>query len=424
MTRSAQRRIVLIIVGAIAALALAACGSSSSSSSSAASSSSSASGGGSSTASSSSSAASSGGGQSYLSPGPTGGGIRPGTGAYAAKAVAAGKVAAKAAGAPTTKLPTITVGVINFLNGIESSDRLADTATYAASQLGWKTIVCDGKGTPTQFVACGDSLLNQGVKAIIAIAVEPGQMQEVITKAKSMNIPVIQTGGGAVPPGFTGNYGPNEQEAGKLLSDAVLKKLDALPGNPSVVIHNFPSAWAAQRTLQFTNALKAQSKVKVAANVTTDAANLVPFTRNAVTTEITQDPNAKAYWFTFDTTGQVGGGVLAAKYAGKSFPDRPLVVTFHADLGTLQLMRQGKIDMVSEANYDAATWEAMNGIAELLARGTKIPQANQPTFPVIGDPFTYQIVDKSNLPPAGQYVPPKWDVPSYFIAKWKAEFGK
>ncbi|HET9103955.1 MAG TPA: substrate-binding domain-containing protein [Solirubrobacteraceae bacterium] len=423
MSRSVHRRIMLILVGAIAVLALAACGSSSSSSSSA---SSSAGGGGSSSSSASSSASSSsgGGGQSYLSPGPTGGGIRPGTGSYAAKAVAAGQVAAKDAGKPKKPLPTITVGVINFLNGIESSDRLADTATYAASQLGWKTIVCDGKGTPTQFVACGDSLLNQGVKAIIAVAVEPGQMQEVISKAKSMNVPVIQTGGGAVPPGFSGNYGPNEQEAGKLLSDAVIKKLDALPGNPSVVIHNFPSAWAAQRTLQFTNALKGQSKIKVAANVTTDAANLVPFTRNAVSTEITQDPNAKAYWFTFDTTGQVGGGVLAAKYAGKSFPDRPLVVTFHADLGTLQLMRQGKIDMTSEANYDAATWEAMNAIAELLTNGTTIPQANQPTFPVIGDPFTYQIVDKSNLPPAGQYVQPKWDVPSYFIAKWKAEFGK
>lgn len=422
MSGSAQRRIILLVVGAIAALALAACGSSSNNSSSA--SSSSASGGGSSTSASSSAATAASGGGGYLGPGPTGLGIRPGTGAFAAKAVAAGKVAAKDAGGPTTKLPTFTVGVINFLNGIESSDRLADTTKYAAAQLGWKSIVCDGKGTPTQWVACGQSLLNQGVKAIVEIAIEPGQIQSVLTKAKSMGVPVVQVGG-AVPQGaLDGNYGPNEATAGQLLTNALLAKLTPLTGNPQMVVHNFPAAWAAVRTQQLTNTIAKQSKVKVATTVTTDAANLVPFTRAAVTTELTQYPDAKAYWFTFDTTGQVGGQVISAKYPGKSFPDRPLVATFHADLGTLQLMRQGKIDMTSEANYDAGVWEGIDNLAEFFARKTKISAQNQPTYPVIGDPFTYQIVTKANLPAAGQYVQTKWDVPSYFMSKWKAEFGK
>jgi hypothetical protein len=32
-----------------------------------------------------------------------------------------------------------------------------------------------------------------------------------------------------------------------------------------------------------------------------------------------------------------------------------------------------------------------------------------------------EIVTKSNLPPAGQYVTPQKDGVSYFLAKWKAE---
>jgi ABC-type sugar transport system substrate-binding protein len=423
MTQFPSRRVATFAVGALASLALAACGSSSSSSSSAAAGTSSSAGSSSAAASSSSSAPATGGG-GYLGPGATGLGIRPGSGAYAAKAVAAGKVAAKDAG-PPAKLPTgVTIGVINFLNGIESSDRLADTTKYAAAQLGWKSIVCDGKGTPTQWVACGQSLLNQGVKAIVEIAIEPGQITSVLTKAKSMGVPVVQVGG-AVPQGaLDGNYGPNEVTAGQLLTNALLAKLKPLSGNPQMVVHNFPAAWAAVRTQQLTKTIAKQSKVKIGTVVTTDAANLVNFTRAAVTTELTQFPDAKAYWFTFDTTGQVGGGVIAAKYPGKSFPDRPLVATFHADLGTLQLMQQGKIDMTSEANYDAGVWEGINNIAEFFARKTKISAQNQPTYPVIGDPFTYQIVTKANLPPAGQYVPTKYDIPSYFIAKWKAEFGK
>jgi ribose transport system substrate-binding protein len=421
MTRSATRQVKVLATGVLISLLIAACGSSSSSSTSSAGSSNAAN---TSSSSASSSSSPSTGGGGYLGPGPTGLGIRPSTGARAAAAEAAGKTAAQDAGGPVT-LPGATIGIINFLNGIESSDRLADTTKYAAAQLGWKSIVCDGKGTPTQFVACGNSLLDQGVKGIIEIAIEPGQMQSVLTKAKQMNVPVVQVGGGAVPTGLlTGNYGPNEAQSGKVLTDALLAKLDALPGNPQIVVHNFPAAWGAVRTDQLQSAVAQQSKVKIATTVTTDAANLVPFTRTAVTTQLTQVPDAKAYWFTFDTTGQVGGQVISAKFPGQSFPKKPLVVTFHADLGTLQLMRQGKIDMTSEVNYDAAVWEGLDNMAELFARKRPMMQANQPVYPVIGDPFTYQIVTKDNLPPAGQYVPPKWDVPSYFIAKWKAEFGK
>jgi ABC-type sugar transport system substrate-binding protein len=420
MSRSAQQRVALLVIAAIAALAIAACGSSSKSSSS--------SSGGSSSSASSSSSSSAGASTvhpSYLDPvGQRG--IMPGTGAYAAKAIAAGKVAAKDAGGPTTKLPSgITVGIINFLNGIQSSDRLSDTTTFAASQLGWKTIVCDGKGTPADFVSCGDSLLAQGVKAIIAIAEEPNQLQSVLVKAKAAGVPVTQCGGGAEPLGdFAGNYGPDEQEAGQLLSNYVTAQLDKLPGNPSVVIHNYPAQWGADRTLQFTNALKKQSKIKVAADVTTDASNIVPFTRNAVTDEIQQDPSAKAYWFTFDTTGQIGATVLAAKYHGESFPQRPMVVTFHGDPATFTLMREGDIDATSDTNYDAGCWIAIDQEAEFLARHRTENPANQPSYPVIGDPFTYEIITKSNVPPAGHYFTPKWDIPSYFISKWKAEFGR
>jgi ABC-type sugar transport system substrate-binding protein len=352
-----------------------------------------------------------------------GAGIRAGTGSRAEVAMKAGEQAAKQAGAPETLKPK-TLGIINFLGGIESSDRLKSTAQLAAKQLGWKTIVCDGKGTPTVFITCGNSLLDQGVDAIIDIAIEPSTIQPVLDKAMKQNVPVIQTGGGAVPNGdLSGNYGPDETKAGQVLSDYMMQKLTALPGNPGTIIHDYPAKWASARTDAYRKALKAQTKVKLLANTATDAANLVQFTRKTVADQVTQYPDAKAYWFSFDTTGQVGGQVISSKYPGKQFPDRPLVGTFHADLGTLDLMRKGDIDVTSEANYDAASWIAMDQLAEFWSRGSEISKVNQPIYPVVGDLFTYQIVTKDNLPPSGQYVPPKVDVPTYFQSKWKTEFG-
>ena len=359
----------------------------------------------------------------YLSEGETGGGIRPEGGAEQKKAEEAGtKVGEEKKPA---KLPAGKIGIINFLNGIESSDRLADSITYAAGQLGWETTVCDGKGTPSQFVACGNSLLAEGVGAIMEVAVEPGQITPVIQKAKSKGIPVVQVGGGGVPLGeLSGNYGPNEAKAGELLTEAMFEKLDGLEEEPvEIDVHNFPSRWGAERTEQLEKAVEGQSKIKINDEVVTDAANLVPFTRNTVTTQVTQSPDLKGYWFTFDTTGQVGGQVIESKYAGKEFPEKPLVATFHGDLATLSLIEEGAIDLESDVNYDAAVWEGIDGVAQELAREEPMSKDNQPTYPTIGDPFTYQIITKENLPESGQYVMPKWDVPSYFIAKWKAEYG-
>jgi len=359
----------------------------------------------------------------FLSEGPTGGGIRPEGGAEQKKAEEAGTKAGEEK--EPAKLPEAHIGIINFLNGIESSDRLTDSTTFAAAQLGWKTTICDGKGTPSQFVACGNSLLAEGVNAIVAVAIEPGQITPVIQKAKPKGIPVIQVGGGAVPLGeFNGNFGPNEAKAGEILTEALFEKLDTLEEEPvEINIHNFPAKWGSVRTEQLEKAIEGQSKIKVNQEVVTDSANLVPFTRNTVTTQITQNPNVKAYWFTFDTTGQVGGQVIQSKFPGKEFPEKPLVVTFHGDLATLSLIREGAIDMESDVNYDAAVWEGIDGIAQELAREEPMSTENQPKYPIIGDPFTYQVVTKENLPEEGEYVLPKWDVPSYFIAKWKAEYG-
>jgi len=385
------RRLLVVAAAAVLAVALASCGSSDSSSN---------------------------------STGPTkGSGIRAGTGTRAEKAAAAGKVAAKDAGG-SVKLPSgKTIGIINFLNGIESSDRLASTTKLAIKELGWKAIQCDGKGTPTQFVACGNSLLDRGVNGIIEVAIEPGQIQSVLNKAKSKGVPVVQVGGGAVPTGaLDGNYGPDEGRSGKLLSDAIFQRLGNAP-NKGVAIQDFPAKWGSTRTDQFRQAVKGQDAVKISADYETDAANLVPFTRKSVTDQLTKNPNLGAYWFTFDTTGQVGGQVIASKFQGKEFPNRPLVSTFHADLGTLDLMRQGDIDITSDVNYDAAAWMGIDQIAEKFARGTEPNKANQPQWPGVGDLFSYKIIDKNNLPPKGQYVAPKWDVPSYFTSKWKSEFG-
>ena len=342
--------------------------------------------------------------------------------APASEDAAAGTAAAAELGGPAT-LPKKTVGILQIIGGIESADRVENSLKDAAAVEGWDTNVCDGAGDPTKWVTCGNSLLDQGVDAVVAIGIDPGQIQLVVNKAKDAGIPILCVSG-EVPPGYDAAYYPDEQIAGKMLADDVIAKLNALPGDKAelaVVDFALPSIHA--RTVVLDEELKSQPKIDVVARVDTDGANLVPGTRKQTADIITANPDLNAFWYAFDTAGQAGAPVVAQAFPGKEFPDRPLVTTFHADLGTTELMRQGLIDEVLDVNYDASSWMAMDSLYEFFARETPFNQDPSPDYPGVGDLFDYQLVTKDNLPPEGQYPEAEVDVVAYFTAKWTAEFG-
>ena len=342
--------------------------------------------------------------------------------ASASDDAAAGTAAAKELGGPVA-LPQKTVGILQIIGGIESADRVEASLKTAAKVVGWKSNTCDGAGDPTKWVTCGNSLLDQGVDAVVAIGIDPGQIQLVVNKAKKAGIPILCVSG-EVPPGYDAAFYPDEQLAGKMLADDVIAKLDALPGEKAelaVVDFALPSIHA--RTVVLDGLLKDQPKIDVVARVDTDGANLVPGTRKQTADIITANPGLNAFWYAFDTAGQAGAPVVAAAFPGKEFPDRPLVTTFHADLGTTELMRQGLIDEVLDVNYDASSWMAMDSIYQFVARDTPFTTDPSPDYPGVGDLFDYQLVTKDNLPPKGQYPQAEVDVVAYFTAKWNAEFG-
>src|SRR5439155_24493841 len=91
-------------------------------------------------------------------------------------------------------------------------------------------------------------------------------------------------------------------------------------------------------------------------------------TPKTVTAQLTQNPDLKGYWFAFDPAGQAGGPAFQAKFGGKKIPDKPWVVTFHADLGTQDLVRRDAIDAVLDVAYDAAGWVAVDQAAAFFTR--------------------------------------------------------
>jgi ABC-type sugar transport system substrate-binding protein len=410
------RRCLAAGVLAAAALAAAGCGSSSKSSTSSSTQSAGsntttgASTGASTTASSGATA--SGKGAPYL-PGPGAGkGIGPMVGTpEATKATAAGTAEGKKLGTVSSP-PHPTVGYLDIIGGIESADRAANSIRQALKAVGYKMLYCNGAGNPQKWVTCGNTLLSEGAKAILLTGIDPSSIPSVVKKAKSSNVPVVDCCG-LVGPGFDAAFYPDEAKAGKILAQDLIKKI----GSGDVAVADYPAPWAQQRTAQLKSLVKGSS-VKISASSVTDPTNLVQGTQKTVTDQMTANPNLKAFWFAFDTAGQAGAQVVAGKSAG----NKPQIFTFHADPSTQVLMRKGAVSEVVDVNYDTTAWEAVDALVEHFARKTPFPgYTDKASYPGIGDPLAYQIVTKDNLPPAGQYVAPKVDGVSYFLAKWKAE---
>jgi ABC-type sugar transport system substrate-binding protein len=354
-------------------------------------------------------------GAPYL-PGPgVGKGVGPMVGtAEGTQATAWGTAAGKALGTVSNP-PHPTVGYLDILGGIESADRAANSVRQALKAVGYKMLYCDGAGDPTKWVTCGNSLLAQGAKAILLTGIDPSSIPSVVSSAKAKNVPILDCCG-LVGPGFNTALYPNEPLSGQILAKALIAKLGS-SGGP-IAVANYPAPWATARTAQLSTSIKGTS-VKAVATSTTDPTNLVQGTQKWVSDTLTANPNLKAFWFAFDSAGQAGGQVVESKAQSGSAPD---VFTFHADPSTQVLMRKGAITEVVDVNYDVTAWEVVNALVEFEARHTPLPGYSDSTsYPGIGNPLSYQIVTKSNLPPVGQYVAPQKDGVSYFLAKWKAE---
>ena len=334
-----------------------------------------------------------------------------------------GLAAAGAAGT-AVEVPKITVGFVNIVGAVESAQRAERTFNEATDVLGWTVNRCDAQGDPTKMARCADTLLDQNVDVLVVLGIEPSLIKAQLNKAKKQNVPVVEFSGQvAADPLFAGTYYPDEPAAGQVLTDYLVEKLNALPDETvPIAVTDYPVEWSTARTDTLKAAVADQSKIDIAVEATTDAANLVEGTRKQVNDQLTANPDLKALWFGFDSAGQAGAQAASAKFPGKTFPDKPLVVTFHADLATIDLMRQGAIDAVSDVPYDASGWVAVDQIAQFVARETPMASEPQPQYEGIGDTYDYVVVDSSNLPPEGEYRTPEHDYQTFFTTKWSNEF--
>lgn len=331
----------------------------------------------------------------------------------------AAKQAATKAGAATS-LPTKTIGYVNYGATGLAAQRAQAGAQAAADALGWKLVPCDGQGLPQQQASCASNLLNQNVDALMVNTIAQSTITATLAQAKAKGIPVINVGGDAGQKDqVTASYYPPEPELGKALADYVTKTLGSAGGD--LLVQTFAADFATQRVGALTSAIQG-TNIKVASTFDADPSNLVPGTQSAVAAKLNSDPNLKGIWITFSSAELGAYQAMQVKYPGKSYPDRPLLVTFYANLPAIDMIRKGQLDAASEDSLEWCSWVGMDQLAEFFARKATPSTDAQPDYGNGLDFWRPVVVTKDNLPPEGQLSTPPVDFVGFFTTKWDTEF--
>ncbi len=334
-----------------------------------------------------------------------------------------GEKAAEIAG-PAPKVPSETIGVLDVTGESEAARRIEAGAAEAAKAIGWKMVSIDAEGNPTKEEAGMMTFVNEKVSAILDLSNVTAAIAQGLSAARAQNIPVIVIGGLEEPsPGIEAQFVPNDIELTEHLDAYMIEHLK--PG-AQLATFVYP-ALLVLRNRDETLKRQLSPHVKIVVSHTENFEALVSDTEDTARTIISTYPQIAAFWADND----VDLPAIAHVLKSKGLCGKVQVYDYYDDLPNLAAIREGCATAVANGAVSSDGWGAVDALAEMFARKqpiTSLPQKGWETFEKkygveIQNGSSIQVIDKSNLPPEGQYVPPKVDYVAFFETKWKKEFG-
>jgi ABC-type sugar transport system substrate-binding protein len=280
------------------------------------------------------------------------------------------------------------IGVLVITLQSESLARWSGQIQAAAAKLNWEVVVKDGQNNPAVVATALPELLNEGVDAVITMALDAPLMSEGLKLAKAKNIPVIATSVDVAPAGkemFTANYAPDSYVFGTAIVDYLVKK------DPKVVTvgQDVSIVYAADRLLVGAKDELAKTGGTMEAVADVDVTNLVNSFTQTATDLALGHPKATVMITCCDFSPLID--LPALKAANR--PDMILTARYDNDT-SLQAIRAGAPVIIATNHSSLCNLEALDALAAYFATNKPIPT----TMKDIGET---KVIDKSNVPAEG-----------------------
>jgi ribose transport system substrate-binding protein len=299
-----------------------------------------------------------------------------------------------------------TVYIISSYQALEGNIRVVDGLQQAVTELGWKSVVLDGKGTTDAQSAAFQQAVNEHAYAIFDVFIDTNSIGAAMAAVTAAKIPVVSVTSGSPTTGANAvvaevgsvpfNYQMGELEAYYAIA--------ANKGKVNALIMEDNSFTTAPPIAQGADAvLKQCSTCKVDAVVTFAAADLVTGMAGLVQTNLQRYPDVNYVFLPYDAAASFAAtGIQQAGSSAK-------IVSTGGNLPNLAMIRQGQTEVATVAEpLSYFSYLAVNDLIRYEGGAKPLP-FNAPL----------KILMASNLPPAGQ----AWNGDSSFAGSFRTLWG-
>jgi len=295
-----------------------------------------------------------------------------------------------------------TIGIISCAQGAEGCVREAEGATEAAEALGWQVINIDGQGDPQRQLAGMNSLLDQGVDAIVLCSINAASIGDGMSRAQSMDVPVIAVVSPDPEPfGGLASIGPDDTKAGEVLGAYIQTQGG---GKIGVFDHNENPA-VAQRAKGFLSVVDGGEGTEVIYNQSVTLAQIGPAEQQIMSAFMQANPTGTVDWIYAGFDAMLTPLIQSAERQGRT---ELKAVSIDGNLENLGFIRDGNIE-VATVGYplEWAGWGAIDNLNRVFAGEEIVDQA-----------VPFRLLTKDNLPAEGQPYVGDYDFRAEYTALW------
>jgi ribose transport system substrate-binding protein len=278
----------------------------------------------------------------------------------------------------------------------------------AVVPVGWTVVLIDGQGDPAKLLAGMNSLVQQGVNAIVIEAVDPALVKQGFDKAIAAHIPIVTEDVGHAAVGVIADVSPDEKANTKLLDE---KMISLMGGSGSVAAIRYMSL---QTTADRFNQLQADATahgLNLVASHDSVAPNFADDARTFTKTILQAHPEIKAIWSA--STGDPAA--IGAAQGVTDVRSSAIVVGYNGDHDALLAIRNGGPFKATIAfPIEEGSWQAMDYLLAQIGGST---DAGKEFY------LPAAVVTASNVPQGSDYYNEWGDFGAKFTQNWKTKYG-
>jgi ABC-type sugar transport system substrate-binding protein len=333
---------------------------------------------------------------------------------FAALVVTGALAATAACGSDTTSAgeskDSFTIGFVEITEAAPVVLEVQEELKRAAEILGWDIKIANANGDPAQMASGVSTMVNQGVDAIITLAIQPSQAAQGLKAAKAKGIPTMILGAPAIDPEnlYDAGYAPDDTKLATMVAEQMVKDM----GGKGEILQFDASGQPAieQRSAALASVL-ASSDVVAAQKHETDLANGVQDTQSTISSALRANPGISAVWASQD---------FAYAPAVKTILSQNLrnagVYSIYLSKEAFPILREGKVPTaIADSPLRFVAWYAMDSLVNKLV----LDEEDWVTETSVHE-LPYVLVTPENVPDEDAY--PYEPFEPFFADRW-AEAG-